>query len=114
MIPNKELQDLARALKNSAEYGEMLKLRKKVLDNAALSGRMMAYEKEQRRIFNSGTDPQAVSEQIKRLNAGYGEFLNQSDVRTYVNAVNVYQKMIDSCFTALDKALDVQGGGGRY
>ena len=107
MIPNKELQELARALLNTSEYTEMIKSRKKILDNSVLGRRMLAFEKEQSRLINSNMAPAAVTEQLNKLQAEYKDFLDHSDVENFVNTAYVCQKMIDNCFIMLNEAIEI-------
>jgi cell fate (sporulation/competence/biofilm development) regulator YlbF (YheA/YmcA/DUF963 family) len=111
MIPNKELQDLARALTNTSEYTEMLKSRKRILENPVLGKRMMALDREQERIAGSHLSAEAASEQIKKLHAQYKDFLENNDVKAFINAADLCQKMIDDCFDRLNKALEIKQSG---
>lgn len=111
MIPGRELQELAQALLKTSEYSEMIKSRKKILDNPLLSKQMLEFEKEQIRILNSNMPNENISEQLKRLRVKYRNFIEHSDVGNFINAANACQKMIDNCCVTLNKAIEIHNNG---
>ena len=53
MVPQKELQELARAMKQSDEYMQMMKIRNKIMSEPVLGRQMLAFEREQARLIQS-------------------------------------------------------------
>lgn len=107
MLPNKEVQELARAIINTTEYMKMKICRRKILNNALLARQMQLFEKEQNHLISSNLSAKALSEQLNKLYAEYKDFLAEKDVKELLNAMDQCQKMIDNCFIMLNKALNI-------
>lgn len=106
MIPNKELQDLARALSQTAEFTEMIKHRWALSANMQLSRQMQYFEKEQERIISANGTAEEISGRIKRLLADNKALLDKEEVKNYLSSTRAYQNMMSDCFAALYKAMD--------
>lgn len=107
MIPNKELQELAQALKRSAEYTEMMQLRKRVIEHPKYGRQMMMFEREHTRLYNLGLQQVDVEPRLKKLYADYHTLLNEVEVKRFIESTHVYQKMIGECITYLNKNLEI-------
>ena len=106
MIPNKELQELAQALKRTAEYNEMLQLRKRVIEHPRLGRQMIMFEREHTRLYNLGLQQVDVEPKLKKLYTDYNALLNEAEVKKFIESTHVYQKMIAECISYLNKNLE--------
>jgi len=106
MIPGKELQELARALSQSAEFTEMMKHRRSLSGNMQLARQMQYFEKEQERIVSGQGTAAEISAHIKRLLADNKILLEKEEVKSYLAATRAYQNMMSECFAMLYKAMD--------
>ena len=112
MLPKKELQELAGALKASNEYTDTVRLRRRILESPM--GRMMqGFEREHTRILNLGLPEKEAAERLKKLYTEYSTFLDQAVVKEYVKASQGYRKTISESFEYLNSLLDMGGPAGR-
>lgn len=114
MVPQKELQELARAMKQSDEYMQMIKLRNKIMSEPALGRQMLAFERDQARLIKSNMSDTDVSTRFKQLNTQYKAMLEREDVKGFVTAATRYQKMVTDSFATLNRMLDINGTGRPY
>lgn len=113
MLPKKELQALAGALKTSAEYTDTVRLRRRIMETPM--GRVMQnFEHEHTRILNLGLPENEAAERLKKLYAGYSAFLEQPAVKEYIKATQGYQKTIAESFEYLNGLLDISSPQSRY
>ncbi|MGI5849335.1 MAG: YlbF family regulator [Christensenellales bacterium] len=111
MVPNKELQELAQALKRSAEYNEIMRLRKKVLEHPRYGRQMLIFEREHGRIHGMNLQAAELSARLKKLYDDFKDLLQEEDVRKFMEAGRAYQKMISESIAYLNRVLDsgIQG-----
>ena len=114
MVPQKELQELARAMKQSDEYTQMIKSRNKILSDPMVGRQMLAFEREQSRLIQSNVADTDLSTRFKQLNTQYRTMLEREDVRNFVAAASRYQKLVTDSFAALNRMLDINGTGRPY
>ena len=107
MIPGRELSELVRALTQSTEYSEMMRVRKKVMENMQIARQMSAFEREHARLYNLGISEAERAERLKKLYADYGPLLEREDVRGLTVAVRQYQKMVSDSIAYLNRHLDM-------
>lgn len=106
MLPNKELQDLARAMSQTAEFAEMIKHRRNLSGNMQLSRQMQYFEKEQERIISGTGTAAEISGRIKRLLADNKALLEKEEIKNYLSSTRGYQNLMSECVAALYKAMD--------
>ncbi len=106
MLPKKELQYLAKALKETPEYVQMLQYRRTIMKNPRLAKLMLSFERENMKVMHHDFPEDQVSAQIKKIYHEYKEFLEQEVVRGYTQAAQSYQKMVSSCIEYLNGLLD--------
>jgi cell fate (sporulation/competence/biofilm development) regulator YlbF (YheA/YmcA/DUF963 family) len=114
MIPNKELQDFARALKQTEEYTLMIKHRSKIMSDPMTSRQMMAFEREQARLIQSNIPETDMATRMKQLHTQYKALMDKEDVKNFLAAAGRYQKMIADSFVALNRALETGGQNRQY
>jgi hypothetical protein len=107
MIPNKEMQELAQAIKRSSEYAEMSSLRKRVMEHPRYGRQMYMFEREHARLYNMGLPEAELTVKVRKLYAEFKGLLEAEEVRKYVEATRVYQKMIMETFTYLNRNLEL-------
>lgn len=113
MLPKKELQELAGALKASPEYTDTLRLRRRIVESP-MGRTMQGFEREHTRLLNLGLPEKEAAERIKKLYADYSTFLEQPAVKEYVKASQSYRKAILESFEYLNSMLDMGGPTSRY
>jgi len=107
MIPSKEVQELAQALKRSAEYTEMIRLRRKVMGHPRYGRHMLYFEREQARLYNMGLPETEVDVRLKKLYTEFRELLGVEDVKSYIESARVYQRSIMESIAYLNRNLEV-------
>ena len=107
MMPTKELTELVRALTQTQEYSEMMRVRKKVMENMQISRQMNAFEREHARINGLNISEAERIERVKKLYTDYVPLLEREDVKGFTTAVRQYQKMISDSITYLNRHLDI-------
>ncbi len=107
MIPNKELQDLAQALKRSAEYIEMMQVRRRVLENPRFGRQMLMFERERARLYSLGLQREDVAQREKKLFADHRALLAEEEVKRFIEATHTYQNMISESIEYLNRMLEV-------
>jgi len=106
MIPSKELGDLIRALTQSAEYTEMMRIRKKAMENMQIARQMSAFEREYARLYTWNISEAERAERLKKLYAEYAPLLDREEVRGFTTAVHQYQKMVAESIAYLSRNLE--------
>ena len=109
MMPTKELAELVRALTQTAEYSEMMRIRKKVMENMQIARQMGAFEREHTRLHALNISETERSERIKKLYGDYSPLLEREEVKGFIAAVRQYQKMVSESITYLNRHLDMTG-----
>ena len=107
MIPGKELSDLVRALMQTAEYTEMMRVRKKVMENVQVARQMTAFEREHSRLHAMNLSEAEHTSRLKKLYADYGALLEREDIKGFTAAVRQYQKMVSDCIAYLNRHLNM-------
>lgn len=110
MMPNKELQELAQALKRSSEYTEMMQLRRRILGHPRLGRLMTMFEREQSRIYSLGLQQSDIEQRLKKLYADFQELLAEAEVKKFIDSARMYQKMIGECISYLNRSLENNRG----
>lgn len=113
MLPKKQLQELANALKASPEYTDTMRLRRRIMESA-MGRTMQSFEHEHTRVLNLGLPEKDAAERLKKLYTDYGAFLDQPAVKEYVRASQGYQKTISESFEYLNSLLDMSSPASRY
>lgn len=106
MIPNKEIQELAQAFKRSAEYNEMMRLRRKVMEHPRFGRHMLMFEREHSRLYSLGLKQADISPKLKKLYSDFHALLSEEDVKKFTESAQVYQKMVNDSLTYLTKLLE--------
>lgn len=106
MIPNKEIQELAQALKRSAEYIEMMRLRRKVMEHPRFGRQMLMFEREHTRLYSPGLQQADISPRLKRLYADFRELLAEEEVKRFIESTHAYQKVVADSLAYLNKLLE--------
>lgn len=107
MLPKKELQDLANALKATLEFNEVVKQRRLIIKNPRLGRAMMNFEKEHARIMHHDFPEDQVNSHLKNLFHENKAFLEASEVKAYMKATQGYHNMVTQCIDYLNGLLDV-------
>jgi cell fate (sporulation/competence/biofilm development) regulator YlbF (YheA/YmcA/DUF963 family) len=106
MIPNKELQELAQALKRSAEYIEMMQLRRRVLEHPKFGRQMLMFERERTRLYSLGLQQADIDLREKKLFTDYRTLLAEEEVKRFIEATHAYQKMVSESIAYLNRLLE--------
>lgn len=106
MIPKKELQDLAKALKSTPEYVQMIALRQKLMNDPQSGKRMQNFEREHMRIMHRDFPEDQVASHINNLYHEYKDLLEQDNTKAYMSATQKYQNMVSTCIDYLNGLLD--------
>lgn len=112
MLPKKELQELAGALRAMPEYADVAKLRRRILEGS-MGRAMQGFEREHTRILNLGLAEKEATEMLRKLYADYSAFLEQATVREYIKASQNYRKTITESIEYLNGLLDMGGAAIR-
>ena len=107
MIPNKELLELAQALKRSAEYTEMMRLRRRVVGHPRYGRQALFFEREHARLYNMGLPEAEMALRIKKLYTDFRDLLQEEEVKRFVESTRIYQKLIMDCIAYLNRNLEV-------
>lgn len=107
MLPKKELQDLADALKATAEFSEMVKQRRLILRNPRLGRAMMNFEREHARLMRHDFPEDQVASHMKNLFNENKAFLETVEVKAYMKVTKEYHNMVTQCVDYLNGLLDV-------
>lgn len=107
MVPKKELQELAGALKATSEYTDTARMRQRIL-GSTMGPTMQGFEREHTRLLNLGLPEKEATERLKLLYAKYGPFLEQPAVKEYVRVSEGYRKTITESFEYLNSLLDMR------
>lgn len=106
-MPSKELMELVRALTQTPEYTEMMRVRKRVMENMQVARQMSAFEREHARLYGMGISEAERAERLKKLYADYSPLLEREDVKGFTAAVRQYQKMVSESIAYLNRHLDL-------
>ena len=107
MLPKKELQALASAIRATPEYAQVISLRRKLLGNPQLGVHMQNFEREHTRILSAGVPEEEISSRLKKLYADHQSFLDHEEVRNYVQATQAYHQMVSTGMQYLNELLDI-------
>ncbi len=107
MLPKKELQDLANALKATQEFNEMVNQRRLIMKNPRLGRVMINFEREHARIMHHDFPEDQVSSHLKKLFNDNKAFLEAGEVKAYMKATQGYHSMVTQCVDYLNGLLDV-------
>jgi hypothetical protein len=107
MIPNKELAELVRALTQTTEYTEMMRARKKAMENMQIARQMSAFERENMRLRIMNLSEAERTERVNKLYADYAPLLEREDVKGFTAAVRQYQKVVSESIAYLTRQLDM-------
>ena len=110
MLPKKELQELAHALKTTPEYTEMVRRRRRIMGNPRLSRVMMYFEREHARVLHIELSESEYAARLKKLYANYKGFFALEDVRQYIEAAKNYQKIIEQSIDYLYVLMEIKYG----
>lgn len=114
MIPNRELTELVRALTQTTEYTEMMRVRRKVMENMQIARQMGAFEREHARLAAMRISEAERAERMKKLYADYGPLLEREEVRGFTAAARQYQKMVSDSIAYLNRHLDMNASQRTY
>ena len=109
MTPNKELQDLAAALRKTPEYEHMMNRRKLLMTKYRQM--MTGFEREHSQLYRQRMPEADMLMRLKALYAKYKDFLEQEDVRSFLEAARSYQKLVSDSISYLNKLLETDGPG---
>ena len=109
MTPNKELQELADALKRTPEYEQMMAQRKNVM--AKYRQMMTGFEREHTQLYRQKLSEADMIARLKALYEKYRDFLGQDDVRVFLEAARNYQKLVSESISYLNRLLETDGPG---
>lgn len=112
MVPNKELQELAAALKRTAEYEQMVAKRKEIVGKYRQM--MTNFEREHTQLYHQKLPEMEMIARLKALYAKYKDFLEQDDVRVFLQAARAYQKLVSECVSYLNRLLESEGAGRMF
>jgi len=112
MMPQKELQELANALKRTQEYDQMLACRRKVM--AQYRQMMSSFEREHAQLYRQKLPEAEMISRLKALYAKYKDFLGKDDVREFLEAARTYQKLVSECVSYLNRLLEADGPGRTF
>lgn len=106
MIPNREINELARALMRTDEYKNMMKHRSKIFEDNALRQKAMAFERERTRILQGKLAPMEISKRLNKLFNDYKSMLDMEEMKNLTEATQRYQKMFADCMSQLHRSMD--------
>jgi hypothetical protein len=109
MIPQKELQELANALKKTPEYDRMMAGRRSV--TAQYRQTLPAFEREHAQLYRQKLPEAEMISRLKALYAKYRDFLEKQEMREYLEAVRAYRKLVSACVLQLNRLLEADGPG---
>jgi hypothetical protein len=113
MVPKKELQELAGAIRTTNEYTDTVRLRRRIMESP-IGRTMQGFEREHTRVLNLGLPEKEASQRLKKLYADYSAFLEQPAVKEYIKASQNYRKTITESFEYLNSLLDMGGSAGHF
>lgn len=106
MLPNREINELARALMRTDEYKNMMSYRSKIFQNNALKQKTMAFERERARILQGDLSPMEISNRLNRLFKEYKSLLDMEEIKNLSEVTKSYQKMFADCMEQLHRSMD--------
>lgn len=107
MLPNKELQELALAVKKSSEYNEMTALRKKAMGHPRYGRQMYIFEREHARLYSLGLTEAELAVRMKKLYSEFKGLFEAEEIRRYIESTRIYQKLVIEIMTYLNRNLEV-------
>ena len=99
--------ELVRALMQTTEYTEMIRIRRKVMENVQIARQMGTFEREHARLYALNLSETERSERLKKLYADYSPLLEREEVKGFTAAVRQYQKMMSESIVYLNRHLDM-------
>ncbi len=109
MMPQKELQELADALKKTPEYERMMASRRSVMNQYRQL--MSAFEREHAQLYRQKLPEAEMISRLKALYAKHRNFLEKQEVREFLEAARTYQKLVSACVLQLNRLLEADGPG---
>lgn len=106
MIPNREINELARALMRTDEFKNMMKYRRKIFENNALKQKTMQFERERTRILQGNLSPMEISNRLNRLFTEYKSLLDMEEIKNLTESTKRYQNMFADCIEQLHRSMD--------
>jgi len=107
MIPSKELQELAAAIKKTPEYIQMAALRRNAMLNPRYGRQMYFFEREHARLYNMGLPEAEISARLKKLYSDFRGLLEAEEIKKYVESARAYQKLVTESIAYLNKNLEL-------
>lgn len=107
MLPGKELEALAAAIKATPEYTLVMQRRKAVTASPLLYRQMQSFERAHARILGLDISVAEADAQLKKLYSDYKAFLESEDIKAYIAATRQYQDMIVRFMRYLNQLLDI-------
>jgi cell fate (sporulation/competence/biofilm development) regulator YlbF (YheA/YmcA/DUF963 family) len=112
MVPQKELQELANALKKTGEYENMMQNRRNVMNKYRQM--MTGFEREHAQLYRQKLSEEEMISRLKALYAKYQDFLGKDDVLQFLEAARTYQKLVSECVAQLNRLLEADGPGRMF
>lgn len=112
MTPNKELQELANALRKTPEYEQMMSRRKDIMTKYRQM--MTGFEREHTQLYRQNLPEADMIARLKALYEKYKGFLEQQDVRGFLEAARNYQKLVSESIAYLNRLLEADGPGRMF
>jgi hypothetical protein len=112
MMPQKELQELANALKTTEEYERMIASRRNVMKKYQQI--MTAFEREHAQLYRQKLPEAEMIARLKSLFDKYKDFLGNEDVHKFLEAARAYHRLVSECMAQLNRLLDAEGPGRKY
>lgn len=107
MLPKKELQLLAEAIKTQPEYTKMIQCRKKIISAPNIGRMMQIFEREHAHIINLDISQDEIDTRIKKLYSDYKDFLGRPEISEYIKIVQSYHSMISQSIGYLNELLNI-------
>lgn len=107
MLPKKELQSLADAIKSLPEYTQMIQSRKRIMSAPHLSRIMQLFEREHTYILNLDIPQADIDTKLKKLYNDSRDFLDKPEISEYIKNVQSYHSMVSQSISYLNSLLDI-------
>lgn len=105
MIPEKQLNELAKALEASVEFADMKKWQKEV-EKTVQNNQFAEAFGQNNPFINSNMTLREISRCINQLMFDGQSFANNLAVQNYLAATSRYQKMFTECIRELNLKID--------
>lgn len=108
MVPKRELQALANALKATHEYTQMARLRTQILSDPHLGTKMQNFEHEHARLIGLNLPDEQINARLKTLYDNNKAFLDMPQIKQFSKATQNYHDMIAQSIGYLNDLLDMR------